>query len=296
MFGTLGNSFKLLRVSWGILKSDRELIYIPLLAAGALFLVFAYTAVAFWAGGTFDRIGPDYRFNLADLIFVALAYFLTGFVAVFFTAAMSAAAYQRLEGFNPDLRTGLTAASDQLGALAGWSAMAASLVLVLNELSSSRSLLGRPFGFALRVFWNYSTFFVIPVLVIESANPADALSRSTDLFRQQWSKSLVANYGFGMAYVLVAVFALGPAAMVYFGLGSTFLAVSLGAVLLTLGLATVKSLDIIYKVTLYDYAATGRVGGGFSGSMVQDAYVSRQDRGPFRRDEPERPAGYGRAA
>ena len=35
MFGTLGNSFKLLRVSWGILKSDRELIFIPLLAGGA---------------------------------------------------------------------------------------------------------------------------------------------------------------------------------------------------------------------------------------------------------------------
>ncbi len=296
MLATLGNSFKLLRVSWGILKSDRELILFPLLGAGALFFVFVYTVAAFWAGGTFDRIGPDYRFNLADVTFLTLAYFLASFVIVYFSAALSAAAYQRLEGFNPDLQTGLIAANDRLGALAGWSALAATVVLVLNELSNSRSLIGRIFGFALRLLWSYSTFFVVPVIVIENASPLDALSRSTELFQQQWGKILAANFGFGVGYAIVVMLALGPAALLYFGLGSTFLAMVVGAVLLMLGVTTVMALEIIYRVTLYDYAATGRIGRGFSDSMVQDAYVSKRDRGAFRRDQIERPTRYGPAA
>jgi len=296
MFGTLGNSFRLLGVSWSILKSDRELIFFPLLAAGALFFVFSYTTVAFWAGGTLDRIGPDYHFVLADFIFLALAYFMASFVIVYFSAALAAAAYQRLEGFHPDLSTGLMAANDRLGAIAGWSAITASVVLALNELSNSRSLIGRVFGFALRMLWSYSTFFVVPVLVIESASPLDALSRSTELFRQQWGKTLVANFGFGLAYGFVVALALGPAALLYFGLGSTFMAITVGAMLLTLGIATVKALETIFMVTLYDYAATGRIAIGFSDTMVREAYVSKQDRGRFRRDEVERPASYRRAA
>jgi len=296
MLGTLGNTFRLLSVSWRILTSDRQLLVFPLMAGGALFFVFAYTAIAFWAGGTFDRIGPDYRFYLADFIFLALAYFLASFVIVYFTAALSAAAYQRLEGFSPDMQTGLMAANDRLAALAGWSAIAATVALVLNELSDSRSIFGRIFGLVLRMLWGYSTFFVVPVLVIESASPLDALSRSTDLFRQQWGKTVVANFGFGIAYVLVAMLALGPAAALYFGLGSTFLAVTVGVALLTLGIALLKALECVFVVTLYDFAATGRIGGEFSDAMVQDAYVSKQNRGRFRASEMSGSSGYRRAA
>jgi hypothetical protein len=296
MFGTLGNSFKLLGISWGILRSERELLLFPLMAGGALFFVFVYTAAAFWAGGTFDRIGPDYHFVLADFVFLALAYFLASFVIVYFSAALAAAAHQRLEGFEPNIGIGLAAANDRLGALAGWSVVAASVAMALNQLSDSRSIIGRSFGFALRLLWSYSTFFVVPVLVIESASPLDVLGRSTDLFRQQWGRTMVANFGFGIAYVLVALLALGPAGLLYLGLGSMFLAVTVGIALLTLGVATVKALEVIFTVTLYDYAATGRVGGGFSDSMVQDAWVSKQDKGRFRPNMPERPVGYRRAA
>jgi Family of unknown function (DUF6159) len=297
MFGTLGNSFKLLSVSWNVLKNDRELVLFPLMAGGALFFVFAYTAVALWAGGTLDRIGPDYSFNLADFIFLALAYFLASFVVVYFTAALAAASYQRLEGFSADLQTGFAAANDRLGALGGWSAIAATVALALDQLSDSRSLLGRLFGFALRMLWGYSTFFVVPVMVIESAGPLDALGRSTELFRQNWGRTVVSNFGFGVAYVVVALLALGPAALLYFGLGSTFLSILVGAALMTFGFATIKALETIFLVALYDFAATGRIGGGFSDSMVRDAYVAKESRGRFRRDYGEQaPANYRRAA
>jgi hypothetical protein len=279
MLGTLGNSLKLLSISWRVLRSDSELTLFPLMSGAALFFVFIYTVAAFWAGGTFDRIGPDYSFYLADLVFLGLAYFMASFVIVYFNSALVAAAYARLEGWNPDVRTGLNAANDRLGAILGWSAIAATVALVLDQLGSDDSLIGKLLGFVLKLIWGYATFFVVPVLIVESASPMDALSRSTDLFRQQWGKAMVANFGFGLGYLLVAAVALGPAALLYFGLDSLVLALLVGGALLTFGIAVVKALEVIYLTALYDYAATGRVGGDYSDQMLQGAYVGKKQRG-----------------
>jgi hypothetical protein len=275
----LGNSLRLLSISWRVLRSDRELILLPLLSGAALACVVLYTAAAFWAGGTFDRIGPDYSFYLADWVFLALAYFTASFIIVYFNAALVAAAYQRLEGWNPDLRTGLNAANDRLGAIAGWSALAASAALVLDALSDGRSIIGKMLGFALRLVWGYATFFVVPVMVIEGASPMDALSRSTDLFRQHWGRALVANFGFGVAYFLALLLAAGPAVLVYLALGSVVAAALVAALLLAFGVAVVKALQTIFLTALYDFAATGRIGGDFSETMVRDAYVGKDQRG-----------------
>ena len=279
MFGTLGNSLKLLSISWRILRSDQELVLLPLMSGAALFFVFVYTAAAFWAGGTFDRIGPDYSFYLADWVFLGLAYFTASFVIVFFNSALVAAAYARLEGWTPDVRTSLNAASDRLGAILGWSAIAATVSLVLDQLSADDSIIGRAFGFVLKFVWGYATYFVVPVLIIEASTPTYALTRSTDLFRNQWGKAVVANFGFGLGYFLVALIALAPAALLYFGLGSVLLAILVGGVLLSLGVAVVKALEAIFLTALYDYAATGRVGREYTGEMLQGAYVAKSRRG-----------------
>jgi hypothetical protein len=282
MFGTLGNSIKLLLISWRILQTDRQLLLFPLMSGAALFFVFAYTAAAFWAGGTFERIGPDYRFYLPDLVFLALAYFLASFVIVYFNAALVAVAYQRLEGWGADWRTGLNAANDRLGDILAWSAIAASVALILDQLSDANSIIGRALGFVLRLMWGYATFFVVPVLIVEGAGPLDALSRSTELFRRQWGRAVVANFGFGLGYVVVATIALAPAAALYFGFGSLVLAVLAGAALLVLGIATVKALETVFLVALYDFAATGRMGGDFNDAIVRDAYVEKKQRGAWK--------------
>ena len=279
MFGTLGNSFKLLGISWRVLRSDKELTLFPIMSGAALFFVFVYTAAAFWAGGTFDRIGPDYHFYLADLIFLALAYFMASFVIIYFNSALVAAAHQRLEGWNPDLHTGLNAANDRLGAIFGWSAIAASVAMVLDQLSNGRSLIGKLFGFVLKMIWGYATFFVVPVLIIEGASPMHALSRSTELFRNQWGKAVVANFSFGIAYLIVAILALAPAAFAYFVLGSVVLAILAAGVLLTFGIAVVKALETIFMVALYDFAATGRIAGDYYDQMIHGAYVAQDERG-----------------
>ena len=292
MLGTLGNTFKLLHISWQILKSDRELILLPLMSGAALFFVFLYTTAAFWAGGTLDRIGPDYAPRVADVVFLGLAYFMASFVIIYFNAVLVGSAYQRFEGFGADLRSGFNAANDRLGAIFGWSAIAATVALVLDQLSDTRSLLGKMMGFALRLLWGYATFFVVPVLIIEGASPMDALGRSTELFRQQWGKAMVANFGFGIGYVLVAIVALAPAAALYFGLGVLIPAVLVAAILLLFGFAMVKALEVIFTVALYDFAATGRISPEYSDQMIRGAYVDKSDKGRWRNQPMVNRAGW----
>jgi hypothetical protein len=49
--------------------------------------------------------------------------------------------------------------------------------------------------------------------------------------------------------------------------------------LLTLGIALVKALETIFLTALYDYAATGRIGGDYTDAMLQGAYVAKGERG-----------------
>ncbi|HWO73245.1 MAG TPA: DUF6159 family protein [Dehalococcoidia bacterium] len=270
----LGNTLQLLSISWQILRKDRELCLLPLMCGGVLFLVFAYTGAALWAGGTFERIGPDYRFYLADLIFVVLAYCMASFVIVYFNAAIVAAAHQRLEGWEADIRTGLNTANDRLGSLFIWSVMAGTVGLFLHQLSDSRSLLGKHLGFVLDVVWGYVTLFVVPGMVVEGAGATDALARSTDLFKQTWGKSYVATFGFGVAYFAVAIVAALPAALLLMLLGPAAAAVAAAAVFL-MGVAFVQCCETIFVVALYDYAVTGRANGEFPDYVLRGAYAPK---------------------
>jgi hypothetical protein len=41
----------------------------------------------------------------------------------------------------------------------------------------------------------------------------------------------------------------------------------------------VKSLETIFVTALYDYAATGRIGGDYNEQMIHSAYVQKNQRG-----------------
>jgi len=285
MRSALGNTFQLISISWQVLRKDRELSLLPLMCGAVLILVFAYTGAALWAGGTFDRLAADYRFYLADLAFVVLAYCTACFVIVYFNAAIAAAAHQRLEGWEADIRTGLNTANDRLGAIFLWSIMAGTVGFFLHQLSDSRSIIGKHLGFVLDLVWGYVTLFVVPAMVVEGAGATDALARSTELFKQTWGKSYVAAFGFGIAYFLVALAAALPAALVFFVFGPVA-AVVAGAAVFLMGVAFVQCCETIFVVALYDYAVTGRANGEFPDRVLRGAYVRRAGLGEWR----DRPA------
>jgi hypothetical protein len=97
---------------------------------------------------------------------------------------------------------------------------------------------------------------------------------------------MVANFGFGLAYVVLLVVVVLPAAGLYALTSSVVVAGGLGLIVFLAGVAVLKAMETIFAVALYNYATTGRGDGEFPEDTLRGAYVQRSQRGPFR------PSGY----
>jgi hypothetical protein len=281
MFSTFGNTLKLLRISMDVLLRERDLIYFPMLSSIALIFVLAYVFIALSAGGAVDRIANGAEFHTADFVFIGIAYFGASFVIVYFNTALVAAAHYRLMGGAPDFRFGLEAANDRLGAIFVWSAISGTVGVLLRQLANNHGIVGRVAGFIVEALWAWATFMVVPVMVVESATPLEAMRRSTELFKETWGRQLVANFGFGVVYFVLTVVAVAPAVLIYLATSSLVLPIAVGAWIYIFGGSMVRSLEAVFAVALYNYATSGHGDGVFPDEFLRDAYVHKSDRGRF---------------
>ena len=94
IFATIGNTWRITKISWRVLQLDRELIFFPIMGTlGAIVVGLVATGV-FGAVGTFDRLGSagEAEFNVVDLVITLVAYFGGLYMIIFFNAALVAAA------------------------------------------------------------------------------------------------------------------------------------------------------------------------------------------------------------
>ncbi len=270
---TIGHTIELMRMSWRVLMKDRELIVFPILsgigvliAAGAFFLIASVT-------GTLDRIaaeGADTSPGALDIA-LSLALYVAGyFIVIFFNAALVAAALERLRGGDPNVGSGLRAAATHLPQILGWAIIAATVGLIL-QLARGRTdnFLGRVALAIVGGVWAYLTFFVVPVLVAEGLGPIAAIRRSGSLFRRTWGQQVAASFGFGLVYILVVLVAFLPAAAIF--AVSPIAGLAAGAVIVGLTVATVQTLEGIFKAALYEFA-NGEAPLGFDSGTLSDAY------------------------
>ena len=125
--------------------------------------------------------------------------------------------------------------------------------------------------------WTMVTFFVVPLIVIEHRSLGDAFKTSLSMLRRTWGEQIAANFGLGIAGLLVGLVAFAISAALFFVLSpigaiGVILAIGIGAVLL-IGVALVfATLDGIFKAALYNYASDGQVPSLFPDDVVQNAF------------------------
>ena len=280
MFRTIGNTLNLLGTSWRVLRKDGLMMF-PLATGFSLLAVLLYVLIAFEYGGTFNRLSDGFRVLPADFIFLGLAYLGASFVIVYFSSALVAAAHYRIVGGSPDFRFGLEAANDRLGAIALWAIVAGTLGLVIKQLASSGGVVGRAGGFFAELLSGWATFLVIPVMIVEGTPPLAAMRRSTEMFKETWGRQLVGNFGFGMLYFALLLAALLVASgFILIGI-STGVAAITAMMLFALAVATMKCLETVFIVALYNYATVGESDGAFSEDVLHEAYVFKNAKGRF---------------
>jgi hypothetical protein len=267
--------FRLARASWEVLKADRELMILPVLSFAATAIV----AVSFFAvaWGTSGLPGDGDQPTVVHWVLIGLFYFVSYFIAIFANAALVGAATIRLRGGDPTVKDGLRIAFDKIDKILRWSAVAATVGLVLRSMEERAGFLGRIVISIVGAAWSAVTFFVVPVLIYEELGVVDSIKRSGSIFKQRWGEQFVGNASIGivMFVLVIPVAAVGALLMK--------VAPALGVLVLVLGIGALSAaggaMSGIFNAALYRFATTGEAAGAFSAEDLRGSFRPRRGSG-----------------
>src|SRR5437016_8251000 len=273
-FERLRIGWQLTKVSLSILRREKGLIVLPflsLLTTGVAWILF-FIGIFFFAPTPTNPFGSVFFY--AGL---AVVYFVTFFVSIYFNAAVMGAAMIRLNGGDPTISDGLKVARANLGRIAGWALVTATVGLILRAIAERFGFIGKIIAGAIGAAWGIVTYLVVPVLVFEKLRPWAAVKRSGSLLRQTWGEAAGGYLSLGAIFVLLALPALLAPLSGFALAGAIGLAVGLGIAVvywLILGLVGSAAQSILVTA-LYRYATTGKLGFGYPENLFQSRYPGR---------------------
>ena len=276
MFATIGHTIDLIKMSWRVLMLDRELIFFPVMSVAGLVILAAVVFAGGLAGGAFSLAEEGGEASGGDVALGLFLAFASSFIIIFFNAALVAAALERLRGGDPNVASGLKAASAHIPQILAWSVVTTIVSLILRALRDRGGIAGQVASMIGGIAWSLATFFVIPVLVAEGIGPIEAIKRSSSLLRQTWGRQVTASFGFGILTIGAIIVAAIPGLLLAFI--HPLLGLAIGIPLVGLAWATVTALEGVFKAALYDFAI-GREPHGFDRATLQSAYGPQQGGG-----------------
>lgn len=286
----LAASWDLLKTSFAILRSDKELILLPITSAilsaiafvtmmgGWLFVNWGAIRAGQHAAGQYGGRAPMPH---ADTFYLALFlfYIVNYFIVIFLNVALVGVANSRLSGGTWTISDGLSLAAARAFTIFKWALFAATVGIILRWISERVGLLGKIVVWVVGLTWSLATYFVVPILAFEDLGPIDAVKRSSKLFKDTWGERVVAGLSFGLIFGLAIIGGFG---LWFFGMMafSRSLAVIIFLSLLLLAyiqivVAISSATASIFNVALYRYALTGKLHGGFTQEQLQSAWVPK---------------------
>ncbi|MCB2223987.1 MAG: hypothetical protein KQH83_07405 [Actinobacteria bacterium] len=273
--GRIARTVELAKASWGVLRADKELLWLPVLSLLATVAVAAsFLAPILLKGGEMAVEDPGpVGYALMFVTYLALA-----FITIFFNAALVHAANERMDGGDPTVGSALRGAASRVHRILPWAFVSATVSIVLRAIEERAGMLGRIVSGLAGVAWSLVTFLVIPVLVVEDIGVMDAVKRSGAMFKRTWGENVAAQVGFGLLG-FVAVLPAFLIGFVGFSLGDAGAVIGIAAaVLWVLAVSMVLSaLNGIFQTALYRYAA-GTDTAAFGGQDLSAAFAPRRGR------------------
>lgn len=287
MFETWGRSWQLVKASWAILLSDKELLWFPVISGIVtvlicivMFIPSVVVSITLFSTGAGE--GIQQVFGFVGLFFF---YLVTYSISIYFNTALIGAAMIRLDGGNPTMKDGFDIANSRLGKILAFAAMSATVGVLIRFLQERGGLLGNIVSWLGGMAWNLATFLVIPVLVTHDIGPIDAVKRSTSLLRETWGEQITGNWSIGgvffIAYMLLIL--VGSGLAFFFGavlesVTGVIAVVSLIVILFVVIGIIQGALNGIYQASLFRYAETGTAPDNFDIGLIQGAFKEKKKR------------------
>jgi hypothetical protein len=290
VFESFSRSWQLVKASWAVLQSDKELLWFPIMSSIALIVVtllllvptgFAYFSA--YAVSTSEE-GLQILGAVIGFIFYLVSYT----VMIYFNTGLVGAAMMRLDGDDPTVADGFRIANSRLGKIVGYAAISATVGMVLRAIEERSGIIGDIVAGIIGTVWNVATFLVIPVLVANDLGPIDAVKHSAGLLKKTWGEQITGNFSMGGIFLLIylalifgGILIIGAVASVIESMAITGLLVVV-LVIAFLVVATIQgALSGIYQSVLYRYAEYGVAPDNFDIDTIQGAYKPKRKRGMF---------------
>ena len=275
--GRTSNTIALAKVSWKVLRKDRELLLLPVLSFLASIVVLALlwlpTLSAIDTSGLADESGDPGAVLIVVGVISAMA---MSIISVFFNGALVAGAHERLSGGDPTVRSALGRALSRLAGLLPWAIITGTVGLILQAARERAGWMGRFVVNMVGMAWQTATFLVVPAIVIDDHGAVSGLKASAALLKRTWGENIAARVGFG----LLGIVAIIPAVIVLFATGALggaalVVGILLAVPYLALVVVVLTALNAVFQTALYLYATTGSVPAGFDDSNLQASFSTR---------------------
>jgi len=267
-----------------VLRRHPKLIVLPMMS----FLVFLIVTVAVIIpvaapyGGVeafLDSVEPK---SPQTWVVLFAFYFSSMFVIILCNAALVLCALDVFSGRQPSVLGGLAVALSRWPQILMWTFVATTVGLLLNAMQSFlRDKLGASgsvVGGAVEFAWTVSTYFVLPLVVIEGAGPTKAVERSADILKRTWGEAVVAEGGLTIlcwVLMLPTVPLVVLSIMISQNIGAdwpTLIGVVLVLAYLLVVTLVVWALGVIFQAGVYVYATTGDPPGNMDGILLRQAF------------------------
>jgi hypothetical protein len=275
--GRISNTIALAKVSWRVLRKDRELLLIPVLSFLASIAVLALIWLPTLSTIDTSAVAGESEDPGAVLLIVGIITAMAlSIISVFFNGALVAGAHERLSGGDPTVRSAVGRAFSRLPGLLPWAILTGTVGLILQAARERAGWLGRFVVNMVGMAWQTATFLVVPAIVIDDHGAVSGLKASAALLKRTWGENIAARVGFGLlgfvaiipaVLVVVATGALGGAALV--------LGILVAVPYLALVVVVLTALNAVFQTALYLYATTGSVPTGFDDSNLQASFSIR---------------------
>jgi hypothetical protein len=281
-FDTFARGWAISKLSFGVVWRDPELLVYMLISSimlGLTVLAGALPGIGYememplfdWAMTT----DPDTDETMATPLYLAwifVTYALGATFVVFWNCAITFSAHMRLTGGDPRFMTGISAAMRHLPTIVVWGIITGIFGILMrlirdataNSTNASRrenpamQIAGAIFAFILETAWWITTFFIIPMIVLEGKGVRDAFNSSKSLFTKTWGENITSGLGVGLiGFLLVLVaFAVGIP-LILFGL--VLPGIIAIVMLVLLAVLWTNTAEVVVVAALYEFARTGEM-------------------------------------
>lgn len=274
-------SWQMMRQSFAVLRSDKQLMLFPILSALSCLIVTIMIAT----GGVIAFLpqikaaalsGQPWQPTQSPAYLLALfvVYFVNYFIIVFFNVALVGVANSRLMGGPWTFRDGLELAWERKGTIVQWAFVAATVGIVLRNLEERLGLIGRIIMRFVGIAWALACYFVVPVLAFEGLTPIRAVKRSARLFRDTWGERVAGGFSLALVFLVLLLpgFGLWITASYLFGVKGMLIGLAVFFLYLMFLSVVSSAVQGIFNTALYRYACFKQVPAAFSPELITDAW------------------------